>query len=279
MVDKNNTIERAAELIAEADAIIITAGAGIGVDSGLPDFRGKAGFWRAYPMLKRKHLSFYEMASPKMFERNPELAWGFYGQRLNLYRETQPHEGFSILKKWVDKMPAGYFISTSNVDGQFQKAGFDNTRIVEIHGSIHHVQTLSASNNEILSAKNINVSVNPETLMAEKLPYHPETNELLRPNILMFDDWQWLDSRTENQTKSMNAWVDEIKAEQAKVVIIELGAGSDIATVRYKSIALRDRLLGKLIQINPKPGNTANIVLKLGALEALQAIDKLLLKN
>jgi NAD-dependent SIR2 family protein deacetylase len=279
MVDTNNTIERAAELIAEADAIVITAGAGIGVDSGLPDFRGKAGFWRAYPMLKRKHLSFYEMASPEMFEKNPELAWGFYGQRLNLYRETEPHEGFSILKRWAYKMPAGYFISTSNVDGQFQKAGFDKNRIVEIHGSIHHIQTLSGSNNEILCAKNINVKVNPETLLAENIPYHTETNELLRPNILMFGDWQWLGGRAENQVDIMNAWIDKIKAQHAKVVIIELGAGSDIATVRYNSIALRDRLLGKLIQINPKPGNTANIVLKLGALEALQAIDKLLTRN
>lgn len=39
---------RAADLIAQADAIIIAAGAGMGVDSGLPDFRGNAGFWNAY---------------------------------------------------------------------------------------------------------------------------------------------------------------------------------------------------------------------------------------
>jgi len=34
----------------------------------------------------------------------------------------------------------GYFIYTSNVDGQFQKAGFDPLRLVECHGSIHHYQ-------------------------------------------------------------------------------------------------------------------------------------------
>ena len=32
----------------QADYVIITAGAGMGVDSGLPDFRGNEGFWRAY---------------------------------------------------------------------------------------------------------------------------------------------------------------------------------------------------------------------------------------
>ncbi len=40
--------QQAAQAIQEADAIIILAGAGMGVDSGLPDFRGKEGFWKAY---------------------------------------------------------------------------------------------------------------------------------------------------------------------------------------------------------------------------------------
>jgi hypothetical protein len=33
-------LERAAELIANAEALLVAAGAGMGVDSGLPDFRG-----------------------------------------------------------------------------------------------------------------------------------------------------------------------------------------------------------------------------------------------
>ncbi|WP_269843530.1 Sir2 family NAD-dependent protein deacetylase [Campylobacter pinnipediorum] len=37
------------EIINSSNAIIITAGAGMGVDSGLPDFRGDKGFWNAYP--------------------------------------------------------------------------------------------------------------------------------------------------------------------------------------------------------------------------------------
>ena len=44
-------IDRIKKIISEADAVIITAGAGMGVDSGLPDFRGDVGFWRAYPLI------------------------------------------------------------------------------------------------------------------------------------------------------------------------------------------------------------------------------------
>ena len=98
--DLETTIDRAAEAIARAQALLITAGAGIGVDSGLPDFRGNEGFWRAYPPLKRLGISFYDMANPIWFKRDPELAWGFYGHRLELYRSTEPHEGFRRLREW-----------------------------------------------------------------------------------------------------------------------------------------------------------------------------------
>ena len=84
-------LDRAAQAVATADALLITAGAGMGVDSGLPDFRGDEGFWRAYPPFKRLGLSFVDLANPRWFEDDPELAWGFYGHRLNLYRATTPH--------------------------------------------------------------------------------------------------------------------------------------------------------------------------------------------
>ena len=106
LLKHKNVLEQAAKAIMSAKNIIITAGAGMGVDSGLPDFRGDKGFWKAYPPLNG--IPFCEMANPEKFEENVRLAWGFYGHRLNLYRETVPHVGFSILQKWVKNRP--YFI-------------------------------------------------------------------------------------------------------------------------------------------------------------------------
>ena len=79
-------ITRAADAIRRADALLVAAGAGMGVDSGLPDFRGPEGFWRAYPPYRALGLRFEQMASPHTFARDAHLAWGFYGHRLNLYR-------------------------------------------------------------------------------------------------------------------------------------------------------------------------------------------------
>nr|VFK03587.1 MAG: Sir2 family protein [Candidatus Kentron sp. H]VFK03900.1 MAG: Sir2 family protein [Candidatus Kentron sp. H]VFK06621.1 MAG: Sir2 family protein [Candidatus Kentron sp. H] len=98
------TILHAAKQISRAEAILIGAGAGMGVDSGLPDFRGNEGFWRAYPPLKRLGLSFVSMANPLWLETDPALAWGFYGHRLHLYRDTVPHAGFQILRGCLETL-------------------------------------------------------------------------------------------------------------------------------------------------------------------------------
>jgi len=133
-------LDAAAALLRSADGLLIGAGAGMGVDSGLPDFRGGDGFWRAYPPLAAAGIRFVEIANPHAFDTDPALAWGFYGHRLALYRATAPHAGFAILRALGDRLAHGTFIFTSNVDGQFGSAGFAGDRIVECHGSIHHLQ-------------------------------------------------------------------------------------------------------------------------------------------
>src|SRR5215212_1501796 len=162
----DESIERAAYGIREATALLITAGAGMGVDSGLPDFRGTDGFWKAYPALAKLGVRFEQMAHPDWFERSPELAWAFYGHRLNLYRRTIPHAGFRQLLDIATRKVHGCFVFTSNVDGQFQKAGFDDNRIVECHGSLHHFQCCQPCGHEIWDASNEIVTVDEESFRA-----------------------------------------------------------------------------------------------------------------
>ena len=88
-----NKIRQAANYIRQADALLITAGAGMGIDSGLPDFRGEEGFWPAFPPLKKLGLNFQSIATPQLIQENTALAWGFYGLPLNTYRTTHPHNG------------------------------------------------------------------------------------------------------------------------------------------------------------------------------------------
>jgi NAD-dependent SIR2 family protein deacetylase len=70
----NDALTKVADLIFHADGLIIVAGAGMGVDSGLPDFHGKGGFWKHYPALGRAGLSFTSIACPDAFRSRSTLA-------------------------------------------------------------------------------------------------------------------------------------------------------------------------------------------------------------
>jgi NAD-dependent SIR2 family protein deacetylase len=262
----------AARLIDAADGLVICAGAGMGVDSGLPDFRGPGGFWQAYPALGRARIHFEEIASPAAFRRDPELAWGFYGHRLNLYRATVPHEGFRLLLELAASMPRGGFVYTSNVDGHFQRAGFSEQRIVECHGSIHHVQCLEHCTEAIWSAADFMPEVDvAECRMVSALPRCPNCGALVRPAILMFSDWDWAEGRTRIQTVRLNPWLAQVE----RPVAIEIGAGSAIATVR----AFAHGLSAPLVRINPtewQVPHRRDVGLAVGAREGIAGIVRAL---
>ncbi len=246
-----------AKAIREADALLITAGAGMGVDSGLPDFRGNQGFWKAYPLVAKLGLSFADIADPVWFERDPQLAWAFYGHRLNLYRKITPHDGFAKLLSWAAAKPEGYFVFTSNVDGHFQKAGFDADRVAECHGSIHHFQCADghahACADSIWEAAEEQVTVDEIVFRAANpLPQCRHCGGMARPNIMMFGDFSWIAERSNAQYKRFNQWLAALEKKNARLVAIELGAGTTIPTVRQTSEHVVDRLKGKLIRINPR---------------------------
>ena len=179
--------QEAARIIHDCNAILITAGAGLGVDSGLPDFRGTEGFWQAYPVFRQKGLDFFDLANPRWFKDDPQQAWGFYGHRHNLYRATTPHKGFKILLDWVQKLDHNYFVFTSNVDGHFQKTGFSTERIHECHGSFEFLQCSDACTTQIWSAETTHLQIDEETLIANQpIPKCPVCDAPARPNILMF---------------------------------------------------------------------------------------------
>ena len=267
----SDLFSKAAEYIQQADGVLITAGAGMGVDSGLPDFRGSEGFWRAYPALAKAGLSFSRIACPQAFEGDPERAWGFYGHRLALYRRTVPHQGFEILRNIADRLDRGAFVFTSNVDGQFQKAGFDDSKIHECHGSIHHLQCLAPCSSALWDADFEPVVDEAACRMTSPLPHCPDCSRLARPNIMMFSDWGWLDQRSRAQAVRLKNWRNSLR----NPVVIELGAGLDIPTVRFFSEEAGQ--WAPLIRINPRapnvPRGIAGVSIETGALAAMEGIN------
>jgi len=275
-----NALQEAAEAIRGAQALLIGAGAGMGVDSGLPDFRGNEGFWKAYPPYQKLGLDFVSLANPRWFRDDPTLAWGFYGHRLNLYRKTPPHEGFRVLLSWSERMTHGAFVFTSNVDGHFQRMGFPTNRVMEVHGAIDKMQCTGLCEAELFSAEGLQISIDESTMRArEPLPACPRCGALARPNILMFNDWEWDHSAMAQQEAGLYVWLRE--AGSSPMVLVECGAGTAIPTVRHFCEQVADHPQRKLIRINVREPEVpkGHISLAVGALEGLGAIDEYLAKE
>ncbi|WP_226663463.1 SIR2 family NAD-dependent protein deacylase [Microbulbifer aggregans] len=267
-MDLTELAARAASAIRQADGLLITGGAGMGVDSGLPDFRGNDGFWRAYPALAEAGLSFVEIADPEHFHSFPERAWGFYGHRLNLYRRVDPHAGFELLLEITEKLQKDYFVFTSNVDGHYSKAGFDAERIFECHGSIHHLQCTEDCKGRIWQADNESIDIDEQRCLAiGPVPVCPDCGGVARPNILMFGDWHWNSQRADLQQSRYENWLNNVD----KLVTIECGAGTAIPTVRNQG----EYLDGTLIRINPREAQSSHpnaISIPAGAQQAITLI-------
>lgn len=264
----------AADAILRSRTLIITSGAGMGVDSGLPSFRDQNGFWEAYPAYRKLGVNFMEVATPRHLVEDPTFGWGFYGSRANQYRDTVPHAGFSLLKDWIERFDLEWFSVTSNVDGQFQKAGFDEDHIEEVHGSIHYLQCHKPCKPEIWRHNEV-FDVDPESMRATRTPSCIHCGELARPNILMFNDWWYIPVRSNAQNRRYKEFIEDCPKP---IVVIEIGAGRAIPTIRYISESIARQYQATIVRINIREPQITepHISIATGGVAALERINALL---
>jgi NAD-dependent SIR2 family protein deacetylase len=279
----DGAVDRAAVALRRALAagapLVFTAGAGMGVDSGLPDFRGPQGFWRAYPAYEHLGLRFEDLASPRWFHADPTLAWGFYGHRRNLYRDALPHGGYAILRAWAARA-VDAFVFTSNVDGAFARAGFDDGRVAEVHGAIEWMQC-TADDHGVWPAGAERIDVDGVTFRARPpFPACPRCGALARPNILMFGDRRFDDVRCSAQLALLEQFLAAVDPA-APVLVVECGAGTGIPTVRgFGEGLLRRFPRATLVRVNLREPQADDddvidrvVGIAAGAHAALRAID------
>ena len=259
------------KVIEAAEVVIITAGAGMGVDSGLPDFRGNEGMWKAYPALGEKKIDFTSIANPKQFKQFPELAWAFYGHRFDTYKSTTPNIGFDILQEIV-KSKKDHFVVTSNVDGHFQKAGFDSEKVYEVHGRINKLQCTECNASPWDAPDDLKFDVNVETFSVDKADMPKcKCGAIARPNIMMFNDFQFNSEETTKQEEAFNKFMNTYDKDNTKIVIIEIGAGTSIPTIRHIGEHIEEFVGAKLVRINPREsqGPKGTFSVEMGGVEAL----------
>jgi NAD-dependent SIR2 family protein deacetylase len=238
-----SNLSDAINLINEADAVAIFAGAGMSVDSGLEPFRGKDGLWTKSITMNGKSYDYMDLMSHQAFIENPKEAWGLILSLKEKYENAVPHIGYTkLLEKLQDK---DYFIVTSNIDEHFLKAGFDENRILECHGTINYMQCLDILEREIWLTPEFSAS----DLEASNFPRCPNCGDFCRPNVLFFGDWFWISIRSVHQQIRYQKWSKELKSSNKHVVAIEIGAGKTINTIRKASESFSKEY--SMIRVNP----------------------------
>ncbi len=118
------SIEEAAQLIVASKKTIAFTGAGISVESGIPDFRGPDGIWSK---IDTKYLEI------DYFMRHGEICWPvIYEVFFKPLSNAQPNPAHHILA-WMEHRNLLSGVITQNIDNLHHKAG--NKTIVEFHGN------------------------------------------------------------------------------------------------------------------------------------------------
>lgn len=271
-----NELETIKQWLEEADAFVLLTGAGMGVDSGLSDYRGTEGKWGQVEVETGK--SIFEVINPQNFYENPEYAWKFFVSRMKEYDSTKPHAGFQIILNWIERYQLDYFALTSNIDSHLQKAGFDPNRIREVHGSIQHFQCSDSAVSKKIWKNEIPIDQLMKQVEAGEYPSCPYTGLPARPNIYMFRDFTYVNTRSREQKSRLQAFLDRNTGK--RFLAFEIGSGPHVQTIRINTRMVRKEHKAQIVRINPHHSKIKppGIGLAKGALEALKEIDDYLLK-
>jgi len=122
-------LHAAAEVVANAQRIVVLTGAGISTDSGIPDFRGPNGLWTKNPKAeKASDISHYL--------GDPEVRQAAWQNRLTTPAWTaEPNRGHAAIVE-LERRGQLHGLVTQNIDGLHQKAGNDTSKVIEVHGTV-----------------------------------------------------------------------------------------------------------------------------------------------
>lgn len=119
---------KAADAIRKTMNAIAVTGAGISVESGIPDFRSAGGLWTRYPP--------DQYATMDAFFRDPDKVWDMWYELADSLKKVKPNPGHYALAK-LEEIGHIKAVITQNIDALHQHAG-SNT-VIEYHGNADQI--------------------------------------------------------------------------------------------------------------------------------------------
>lgn len=117
-------IAAAAALIAHRGEVVVLTGAGISVESGIPDFRSAGGLWSRYDPM--------EYATLRAFRCDPARVWCMLAEMEEVLGAARPNPAHRAVAR-LEAAGVVRGVITQNIDGLHQEGG--SRTVVEFHGS------------------------------------------------------------------------------------------------------------------------------------------------
>lgn len=124
-------IKEAARIICRSRRTAALTGAGISVESGIPDFRSRDGLWKYFDPM--------EYATIAAFQRNPEKVWMMLEKMSALMEQARPNAAHKGLAR-LEQLGLLQAVITQNIDSLHQEAGSAN--VIEYHGNCRTLSCL-----------------------------------------------------------------------------------------------------------------------------------------
>ena len=160
-------IKRAVKDLLGSQKTIALTGAGISVESGIPDFRSAGGLWSKYDPEEYAHIS--------AFRSNPEKIWHMIKEMMELVLGAEPNPAHSALAE-LEQMDLLSSVITQNVDGLHQRGG--SKEVVEFHGS-----------NQWLVCLQCGYRQEAASFSFEDIPPRcPQCSSILKPDVVFFGE-------------------------------------------------------------------------------------------
>ncbi len=233
-------------LVSSARHLVVLTGAGISTLSGIPDFRGKNGFY------SRTDIDPNKIFDISAFMRDPSYYYTHARDFIYNLHEKQPNIVHAELAR-LERQGCVHSILTQNIDLLHQKAGSKN--VLELHGSPSVHRCLSCGH--LMNFDDI-----AAILKQDRIPQCPCCNGIVKPDIVFFGEPLPSDTLREAQEE---AWLAD--------VMLILGSSLTV----YPAAGLPDITLhrpGKIAIINADPTPLDHLAVWKGndLAEAFQAI-------
>ncbi len=221
----SDKINRVKELLKNADAVVVGAGAGLSTSAGF-EYSGER-FEKYFSDFAEKY-GITDMYSGGFYPyQTLEEYWAWWSRQIycNRYIDAPKPLYQKLLSLVKDK---DYFVITTNVDHCFQKSGFDKQRLFYMQGDYGLFQCCEPCcqktyDNEELVLKMVQSQKNMK-IPSELVPYCPNCGQPMTTNLRCDDSFV----QDEGWYKAKNRYDDFIRRHEGlKTVFLELGVGNN----------------------------------------------------